>query len=275
MEPKDKFGNVIYPSKFSILLKNGEILSSSGYSESHIKPNLFHKELPQGWLYADMRGTKEIPIWKDTRPLFYWRFTSLTPMWERRRIIKNELVALFKANCPCRLSFHVHENEEFRDTSASIDGEHGEYDWDDGYCRVCGKDFRGEGGFCSLECEARNSYRPKPTCEACGKEIEFSEIAHHVSYYPERIVYVHKSCHQEIHKTDKYPQLKPSQEDMDKSRIRQSRKILKQKKIDAFRLDEKGNYNCYRCRCSFGSLYDMKIHLETHKRKMKGGSGSS
>lgn len=37
MKAEDKFGNVIYPSKFLVLLRNGDVLSSFGYSESQTK----------------------------------------------------------------------------------------------------------------------------------------------------------------------------------------------------------------------------------------------
>lgn len=272
MEPKDKFGNIIYPSKFSILLKNGEVLSQHGYLESHTKPNLFYKQLPQGWLYADMRGTKEVPIWEDTSPLFYWKFTSSTPMWERRRIIKNELATLFKDNCPCRLSFFFYNAEEFENTFAPIDYGQGEFDWEDGCCKVCGKDFHGEGRFCSPACEAKFLDSLKLNCEVCGKKIELNKkIEHHVSYYPEKIFYVHLACHHRIHRTDKYPQFKPSQKDMDEYYLQtvEAKKLLKRKKELAFQPDEQGNYNCYRCRCRFNNLNDLKSHLATHKRKPK------
>ena len=62
MKAIDKFGNVIYPSKFSKLKENGKILLANGYFESKSKPNLFCKRIPQGWFYADMRGTEEVPI---------------------------------------------------------------------------------------------------------------------------------------------------------------------------------------------------------------------
>ena len=39
-------------------------------------------------------------------------------------------------------------------------------------------------------------------CMICFKEPdEFSLIKHHVSYFPERIAYVHFNCHKTIHDT--------------------------------------------------------------------------
>lgn len=50
-------------------------------------------------------------------------------------------------------------------------------------------------------------------CSVCGKntrehpETEFQE--HHLSYSPEKKINVCKSCHNKIHNTDDYPDLKP------------------------------------------------------------------
>lgn len=51
-----------------------------------------------------------------------------------------------------------------------------------------------------------------PPCAACGVPIVEgcqTPIRHHVSYYPERVVQVHQGCHLTIHRTNKYPHLKP------------------------------------------------------------------
>jgi hypothetical protein len=222
MKAEDKFGNPIFPSTFSKLVQNGKILLSSGYSESRNKPNLFYKRIPQGCLYADMRGTEEVPIWTDTRPLFYWNFNSSVPMWKRRRLIKNELIELYHAECPCRLSFFAPiKAEEFQNTATWISAEQGEYDWDDGYCHRCGKDFQGEGMFCSKDC-AEEWYKQERireiqegqliTCSICkqtNKEnLGTKFISHHISYDPEETVMVCLSCHMKIHRSDVYPKFK-------------------------------------------------------------------
>jgi len=38
-------------------------------------------------------------------------------------------------------------------------------------------------------------------CQACNKRIEFGQVIinHHISYYPEKIIQVHASCHIYIH----------------------------------------------------------------------------
>ena len=136
-------------------------------------------------------------------------------MWERRRVIKVELRELLKAGCPCRLSFLAHSSPEFAGASSYIDEEEGIFEWDDGFCRVCGADFRNEGSFCSQKCETKYEESLKTACEVCGEKIELmKEIAHHVSYFPEKVIIVHQSCHNKIHKTDKFLHLKPSNEEI-------------------------------------------------------------
>lgn len=46
------------------------------------------------------------------------------------------------------------------------------------------------------------------TCIVCFKikEDQFELIKHHVSYFPQKIAYVHYSCHNEIH-NGKHPHL--------------------------------------------------------------------
>lgn len=38
-------------------------------------------------------------------------------------------------------------------------------------------------------------------------------VKHHISYFPEKIIYVHTSCHHKIHRTNEHPNLKPKIED--------------------------------------------------------------
>ena len=56
--------------------------------------------------------------------------------------------------------------------------------------------------------------RPKEPvqCEACHRVIRPDQIIlrHHISYYPEKLVNVHSSCHRLIHSSKpKYPELVP------------------------------------------------------------------
>lgn len=53
-------------------------------------------------------------------------------------------------------------------------------------------------------------------CEACGLEINDKIITHHISYFPEITVAVHKSCHTMIH-SNNHPELlhlRPSKNDV-------------------------------------------------------------
>ncbi len=89
---------------------------------------------------------------------------------------------------------------------------------DDGYCRYCGKDFKGEGSFCSNICEEQYKDTLKTPCEVCGKKLDwFEEIRHHISYSPpEKVIIVCAGCHNKIHKTNKFPQFKPNKDEIDK-----------------------------------------------------------
>lgn len=215
--PKDKFGNPIYPSKWIKLKANEKILLSKGYAESVSKPNLFFRKIPEGSFYADMRGTEIVPIWSDTAPLFYWKFHSKIPNWKRRRLIKDELVELYALDCPCRLSFYFHDSEEFERTSTYTDTENCVFDWDDGHCRFCGKDFQNEGSFCSKDCEEKYREKLKTPCAICGEKIDFrKEVMHHIHYFPEETIFVHADCHNKIHKTNLFPHLKPSKEEIER-----------------------------------------------------------
>ena len=49
-------------------------------------------------------------------------------------------------------------------------------------------------------------------CQACHLNIEIGQtvINHHLTYFPEKVIKVHESCHTSIHtQNSKYPELKP------------------------------------------------------------------
>ena len=203
---------------FAQLKDNERVLLRLGYIESKNKPNLFSKGIPEGRLYADMRGTEDVPIWQDTRPLFFRFLDESIPKWKRRRVIKKELVNLAESGCPCRLSFYAPRSwDEFECVNTFVDDETNTYEWDDGYCRFCGKDFQKEGSFCCEECKNKYDDTLKTPCQVCNEKIPLlKEHRHHVSYFPEKIIFVHASCHNKIHKTELYPHLKPCKDDIDK-----------------------------------------------------------
>ena len=185
---------------------NAKILQEHGYREDRWKQNLFVKETKIGNIYADMRGTKEVPISECSEPLVWGLFGDL-PIWKQGRIIKEEKQQLEKSGCTCRESFYS--------------------DPTDGFCIMCNKDFHAEGEFCSVKCE-KECYGDED-CYACYKEIDFGEdVSHHVTYFPENVVRVHRSCHNLIHKTDKYPHLRPPKEEIIRF-YHKPKKILKKK----------------------------------------------
>ena len=116
--PHDKYGRPIYSKPFAKIIKNSNILSKNGYSEAHNKPNLYYKKIPDGVFFADMRSSEIIPIWEDTRPLFYWNFNNDAPMWKRRRLIKQELVDLLEEIDKDDIAINI--SKEDRKTIANI-----------------------------------------------------------------------------------------------------------------------------------------------------------
>ena len=55
------------------------------------------------------------------------------------------------------------------------------------------------------------------TCPVCNMNMDVNRtVMHHISYFPEVKIRVHKKCHFIIHNTDKYPELKPKKEDTKK-----------------------------------------------------------
>lgn len=217
MIEKDKFGNPIYQSTFRMLKENENVLLDGGYVESKTRPNLFYRKIPEGCFFADMRGTKEVPIWSDTRPAFFLNFNNDVPGWKRRRSVEEEFKRLFVAGCKCRFFFFLYETPEFEEVGLGLDEENGVLDTPNGYCKFCGKDFGGEGEFCSKECEEKRIDELKTPCKACGKKIEFGEeISHHISYFPEKTILVHRSCHTRIHRTEAFSTLRPSKADIEK-----------------------------------------------------------
>jgi len=156
MIQQDKFGNSIYYSKFKILLETSKKLIKLNYQESYKKQNLFSKKVEGGMFYADMRGTEEVPIWGDTDPLFYWFFDEQTPFWKQRRLIEQEINSFHKNKCPFRLSFEAHHDSVFSlenyEHGNFTSFEEGIFDWENGFCQKCGKDFQDNGKLCK-ECK--------------------------------------------------------------------------------------------------------------------------
>ena len=197
MEPKDKFGNEIYPKTYNKMLGYARILERHNYRESKKKPNLFYRKDGNVIFFADMRGTDMVPIWEDPSPLLYAQFPDNKPMWNQRRLMKKEIETLKI----CRLSFY----DEYEPNGLMFD------EYGDGYCKVCGKDFQDDGLYCSLQCARADEYLYQLRCRVCGKELNWGKgIEHHLGYKENKTIFVCRSCHMKIHRGSKLPWLKPS-----------------------------------------------------------------
>lgn len=199
MIPKDKFGNPIFPHIYKKLIENAVILKRNGFRESKTKPNLFYKINKSQVLifFADMRGTDIIPIWNDTRPLFFIKLLKKCPKWKKNRVSNNFMKFLSSEGCECRLSFEDHSDED-----------------EDGYCKLCGKDFRDKGYYCSKECEKGISETYQGHCAICGKDLNFNNfINHHLNYEEKKTIRVCRSCHAKIHKSGNFTFLKPDEKE--------------------------------------------------------------
>ena len=237
-----KFGNKIYPHIFNTMLRIGEQLKKCGFQESIHKPNLFYKKNNEYIVYADMRGTLIVKIWHEPCPLFYVKpLKEDWPFWKRNRVWNIEMNLLQDFGILFRLSFHEEAEMNYlyewiyeipHDSRRAAFNMFYEDRGPDGYCRCCSKDFQSDGYHCSDECEKREWRRllarglnRAPRCRVCGIVLINSDLSqeimdefnvptkepleHHVSYYPEKKIYVCSSCHYTIHNTDEYPELKP------------------------------------------------------------------
>lgn len=210
MQNKDKFGRKIYPKVFEKLLGYARVLEMHGYKESINKPNLFYKVKDRKWVkgptfengefkdgkyeiifFADMRGTKYIPIWEEPYPHFYGKFPEGMPEWKKIRLMEEE------TNGIPILYISFSEQHDL-----AYEG--------NGYCKTCGKDFHADGLFCSKDCEEIYNYLWKTRCQVCGKELDANDvIKHHINYYDDKTIIVCRSCHAKIHFGSDFLKLKP------------------------------------------------------------------
>jgi len=269
--PIDKFGKPIYSKSFTEVVKNSKILNKKGYSESYKKPNLFYKKIKDGVFFADMRSTDVIPIWEDTRPMFYWNFNEEVPMWKRRRLIKRELVALFQEGCECRLSFYYYDMEELRETSCYIDSSEGIYEWQDGYCLQCNRDIQSDDVFCSEKCHQGYEDTFKNECKICKRKLDWKEeIGHHIDYKEDITIIVCRSCHSKIHlsKDPEYMEYKPVNKrakQEKKYKLVQCNGCTGKTKILISEYAEDKEYYCSKCKKRNSKNYG--IFWENWKRK--------
>jgi len=246
MIPKDKFGNPIFRDVYESMLWFGVILLRNGYRESETKPNLFYRETEEIIFFADMRGTGEVKIWEDTRPLFYMGINNRIPDWKKNRSEKDEIERLKKAGCPIRRSF-------YEECAADDKNENG-------FCKECGMDFRMGGYYCSDACMAlakRKSLmdyiKYSPSCKVCkrkiispirfdeakelmGVEVVVGSQLHHTSYKDDKKIVVCRSCHVKIHHSNdpEYIQYRPEdkrQKLLEKKTVRICERCLQKSKI--------------------------------------------
>lgn len=197
-----------------------------GYREASKKPNLFYyNDKKYGVVFfADLRGKEDCPIWQNTMPMFWWHFYNGYSHLEKTRIITKHLSQLNNENCKIET-----------------------LNWSQCFC---GKLFIGEGSFCSSDCERAYMESLYTKCSVCGSVVEKDAMhTHHTQYIPEKTMRVCPSCHTRIHKTDKYPDLKPDDN-------RQEFEEVRKKKVQA-RKEERENARI------------IKEVLETEKREKR------
>jgi hypothetical protein len=210
MKAKDKFGNEIYSDSYDEICQYGARLKGLGYEEARDKPNLFYFQKTGGVaFFMDMRGTRQVKIWENTKTLFYWNIELSMPTWAERRMLSRERERLLEHEVPLRLSFYTGFDE------GSISDPFADFA-PDGYCYHCGTDMKEGNKFCSEHCE--RAMKPNSFCETCNDRLEQSgRIRHHVSYFPEETVTVCRSCHNKIHMNeDFHPEITPQQEEVDR-----------------------------------------------------------
>ena len=176
-----------------------------GYKESQTKKGLFYKTCLTGTAYFDFRNVGELPREMQIQegPMHYYFDNPMT--WKSRRVRNTQRQILDNNNIKYRLSFYKKYSEEIEEF---------EMDEGDGFCKFCKKDFEDEGVFCEKACEKMYLQKHVVLCEACQTPVTpDDEILHHVEYFPEEIVSAHTSCHQKIHKTMEYADLRPPEGD--------------------------------------------------------------
>ncbi len=251
MIQQDKFGKHIPNSTFRIVKDIAERLERIGYIEMKNNPNLFCYKSGDVTFYADFRGTNEVPIWIDPKPLIYWfpkevdenLWLSILSHFEllgENGIAKR--ISFYEEFEPGELTFDMSEFTDeylskrfeipvfvFRDGMLSFVDQEGKCHNDQ-----CGRRFNAPGFFCSDRCRevyikrllASEINTSKKFCAVCGTIIleeglletcrgfldirgcEEAQI-HHVSYFPEKTILVCKNCHQKIHHTEEFQELKP------------------------------------------------------------------
>lgn len=208
---------------FSVLEGYGKSVGMLGYTEAKSKDNLFYKADGEITYFVDMRRYDFDESWTVPKPLFYYFSTvggydkdRVRVISEADMLIKNGVLISWDRN------YFLH-SWKYYCTSGFVFG------FKNLYCFGCRASLKKgvSGHFCNSECEAlykkkcnEDGYNELPRCGACNKKIVpvdirdwnvdrleghdesdyvlSHEIEHHVSYEPEEIMIVCRSCHAKI-----------------------------------------------------------------------------
>ena len=196
MIQQDKFGKHIPNSTFRIVKDIAERLERIGYIEMKNNPNLFCYKSGDVTFYADFRGTNEVPIWIDPKPLIYWFPKEVDEnLWLS---ILSHFELLGENGIAKRISFYeefelgglTFDMSEFTDEYLSKRFEIPVFVFRDGMLSFvdqegkchndqCGNKFNAPGFFCSDQCKRRYIRRllasevnmSKKFCAVCGTII--------------------------------------------------------------------------------------------------------
>jgi hypothetical protein len=195
-----------------------QILSKNGYRLSENYKFLYVKRIGETTYCASMKFSRRPETLKDYRVRIYIRDSTL-PDWEKNRLAREEFKKL--------------EAEGINVYLWMLDN--------DGFCRYCKKDFQDSGFFCSRICEEKARLAELPTCIACKKPIEYKNlIEHHIKYRPIEITEnVHRSCHNKIHRSDQFPELKKYKDEEKEEHYSKKPRIKKERKIFRTEKEEK------------------------------------
>ena len=185
-----------------------------GYQKSEKTKGVYWKRRPEGGACLTLRNVGYLPRSEQVKqgPLFFFKPNG-KETWQTRRARNEEKKLLEDKKIKCRFS------DSWMHATTLEEG--------DGYCRFCNKDFQDEGNCCSPECKIlyKNQF-DRGICAVCFAPFTYfsneKTIRHHVQYYPEEIVEVHESCHNEIHRGNiilEYPEytyLIPSQDELER-----------------------------------------------------------
>lgn len=185
---------MLTPEDILLFKEIGRRLEDAGYREASKKPMLYFRATEKIIFYADLRIKDWHRDFADF-PHFYFQKIDDIPDWLLNRFINEEISML-------GIRYKVDVN---------LSGfEPPTYNNYNGICCFCGRDFQDDGDYCSEECKLAHEETYKSNCVVCGKDLDYnSVIKHHVNYNPEKIIDVCRSCHLKIHRSDKYPNLKP------------------------------------------------------------------